>query len=445
MADNKLKDSIKTNKTIDKLLAIIKSNKGRITPVEAATVTGFSLEEITSGLNRLIELYEVRVNLNQENGRLQYIFKYPLFERGKKTFSEKLASFASTLYKGFKFIYKGSIGVVLIFYTIIFAIILMALASSSNNDDDNSIGFGNIFAVMLRAILESMHIVTYHKAVERIYDVDGNAYKAYKPEKNKGKNFIQSVFSFVFGPEQPKFDALADAKEVLAYIRLYTKGRLTTSNIIELAGGNFVNAESKLAEYVSKFKGELNISNNGILYGDFENMLDDVSIAERSNIEFYKDEVEPPVEFSGNTKGKNILIIIMNTFNLIMSLFLFNYLLAIGNQGLFIFLSVFPFIVSVLYFIIPLLRIPSYRIRKSRRKYKIMHKKLVGYICSQRKMIFNVNEFFYLFRVKSRREEDDLQTVLKNVVTELEGTIELLDGGEVVYKFERLYNELTIA
>ena len=29
MADNKLKDSIKTNKTIDKLLAIIKSNKGR--------------------------------------------------------------------------------------------------------------------------------------------------------------------------------------------------------------------------------------------------------------------------------------------------------------------------------------------------------------------------------------------------------------------------------
>ena len=98
MSEN-IKDNIKNNKISELLIDIIESNRGKITPSEAAAKTGYSLDEIAVALDRLLELYEVRVTLDQETGKLVYIFKYPLFERKQRTFKEKLAAFISLLYK----------------------------------------------------------------------------------------------------------------------------------------------------------------------------------------------------------------------------------------------------------------------------------------------------------------------------------------------------------
>ncbi|MBQ6269822.1 MAG: hypothetical protein IJK61_06865 [Bacteroidetes bacterium] len=457
MSEN-IKDNIKNNKISELLIDIIESNRGKITPSEAAAKTGYSLDEIAVALDRLLELYEVRVTLDQETGKLVYIFKYPLFERKQRTFKEKLAAFISLLYKGFQLVYKAAVGVVLIFYTVLFLIILLVMFSTnSNRDEDRGSGVGDVIAAIFHAILESMHIVTYQRIIEQAYTPNGDMYMQYKPEKNKGKNFIYSVFSFVFGPEQPKIDPLANAKEILSYIRLYNKGKLTTSNIVELAGGNFEKAESKLAEYAGKYSADLEISNNGVLYGDFKNIMDDtISPEEAKNIEYYKDEVEPPVEFTGNSGRRNFIICIMNGFNLLMSaMFFMNsefvqmFLLenfeisemaaSIITAGI----SIFPLVVSILYFLIPILRYPSYSRRKKKRPYNLMHKKLVGYICSQRKMDFNVNEFYFLVKSDDRSQEKLLKKVLEDVRVELEGTVEMDEQGKVFYRFERLYNELT--
>ena len=106
---------------------------------------------------------------------------------------------------------------------------------------------------------------------------------------------------------------------MLAYLRIFTKGKLTAANIIELTGKDYPTAESRLAEYAVKFGGDLLVSNSGVLYGDFNNMLGEPTKDEAKYIEYYKDEIEPPIEFTGNSSGRNFAIILMNAFNLVMS------------------------------------------------------------------------------------------------------------------------------
>lgn len=458
---NDLKKEFNIDKLVSKLTSIIKKNKGIVTPVELATKTGNSLDEINLALDRLIELYETRINLNQETGALQYIFQYPLFKRGSKTFKEKLFFIFDKIYKAFQVVYKASVGIILIFYTILFVLILLVfiLAASRNDNDDSGSNF-SFAPALIRGIIWGIidgifwinHPLNPTSIVYQVDPVTGSRYKTYKKEKNKGKGFVRSAFSFVFGPDLPKFDPLADAREVLAYLKLYTKGKLTAANIIELSGADYPKAESKLAEYVGKFQGNLNVTNSGVLYGDFENIVEDSSNkGDHSNIEFYKDEVEPPVEFTGNTAGKNFAVIAMNTFNLAMSaFFLFAAIPPIIYQDTeillsdYAFLSTFPFIVSVLYFVIPLLRFPAYKARKAKRDYNVWHKKIIGYICSQRKVEFSLQDFIYNLNISSNSQIDKLQNMLSKIVVELEGTIEISENGETIYKFERLYKELII-
>lgn len=141
----------------------------------------------------------------------------------------------------------------------------------------------------------------------------------------------------------------------------------------------------------------------------------------------------------------------MNTFNLAMSaFFLFAAIPPIIYQDTeillsdYAFLSTFPFIVSVLYFVIPLLRFPAYKARKAKRDYNVWHKKIIGYICSQRKIEFSLQDFIYNLNISSNSQVDKLQNMLSKIVVELEGTIEISENGETIYKFERLYKELII-
>jgi hypothetical protein len=446
-----MNEKLKNDKIISKLYEIIKKNKGKITPNEAVVESGFSKDEIMSGLDRLIELFEARVNLNQETGALQFIFKHPLFERGKKTFVEKIATTVNFLYKIFKQIYKVSVGIVLIAYTVIFALIVLAIsmAGSSNNDSRRNNGGMELVAVIFRAIFQGMSWMMYARAIEYAYDPYGNRYRTYKKE-DKGSNFIQSVFSFVFGPEQPKFDPLADAKEVAAYIRLYTKGKLTAANIIELSGVNYPDAESRLAEYAGKFKGDLEISNDGVLYGEFTDMLGNATVEEKKYIQFYKDEIEPPVQLTGNTAGRNFAIIVMNGFNLLMSFVILNSNVPLMVKGVevnlseYAFLTYFPLTVSLLYFLIPLLRMPAFWIRKKSYSHRILRKKLVGFICSARKKEFDFQEFLHFLKIENQSDAEKVQLTLEQLLLELEGTVEISISGKPIYIFERLYNELLV-
>lgn len=320
-----MKTKLADEKVVNDLERLIKKSKGKISPADASATTGYPLEQVKDALSRLIELYEARVTMDNETGQIQFIFKYPFFRRGKKTIKEILQNVLEILWKGFQIVYKASIGIILIFYTVIFILILIAIIFAGRSSDrDSKIDIGSILGGLFRGILDAYTFSLITRDISYRYDDYGYRYKSYQPEKNRGKGFVKSVFSFVFGPERPKYDPLEDAKEAIAFIR-QNNGRITAGHIVALTGLSFEEAEARLAEYAVKFNGELEITEEGYVVAEFTDLMNKASDEFKGGkIVFYEDEVEPPYELTGNSSGRNFAIAGMNLFNLFMSFILIN-------------------------------------------------------------------------------------------------------------------------
>lgn len=433
-------------KTTEALAELIKEKKGKVNPAEAALATGYSLDDINEGFARLLELYESKVSIDKANGFIYFDFEFPLVPRGKRTFKEVFYSIASKAYKVFKVVYKAAIAVVLVAYALIFAIILIALAFSGGDRDRKGIGFDAVINIFL-AIVRGMQIAAISSdMIEYAEGDDGMKYKRLK-DRGPQKGFISSVYDFVFGPERVKSDPLSDAKEAIAYLKKISQGKLTASSILLLAGGNFETAENKLAEYVGRYKGDLFIDSNGVLQAEFHNLEKvDANLLE-GKIIYYFDESEPPWVMNGNSIGKNLGIIFLNLFNLFVSANFVVFSLEPGS-GMDLFINIglgfFPFTFSLMFFLIPLLRIPYTLLKKIERNKSIIRKKLFRGIMRTIKTQATKDEIFSIGGISSD-EASKADKILEELLNDLQGTINISESGTPVYEFERLRNELKIS
>ncbi|MDX9790156.1 MAG: hypothetical protein WC313_02855 [Candidatus Kapaibacterium sp.] len=445
-----------------KVEELIKKTRGKVSPADLSEATGFPISGINDALSRLIELYRARVSMDSESGRLIFLFDYPLSKRGSKNFKELMTIAVDWLWKMFKIAYKASIGIVLIAYTIIFVLVLFGLKFAGRSDDNDS-GFdmGPIVAGLFRGIMDAFTIHLWMRSFSYATDPYGNRYKYYAPEKNKGRGFIGSVYSFVFGPERPSYDPLDDHKEAAAFIRK-NNGKITAGHIVALTGVNYDEAEARLAEYASRFGGDLYINEDGIIIGDFHDMMNKGSSdLQGGSVVFYEDEVEAPYEYTGNSTGRNIAISAMNAFNLIMSIFLINifsgaaqlsYVDELGNPVstdflvspiLTIGLGYFPLIFSALFFIIPTIRYFSVKRNNRKREENILRKKLVGAFVRNRHVSITLEKIIELARINPNLE-NNVKNILERLIIELRGEINIDTSGNPVYSFRRLSTELGI-
>lgn len=423
---------------------LAKSSKGILSPADVSAATGMAVYEAQDALERLMELYEARITLREATGDLLFVFSLPLRKRGSKTLKEKLLVVRDALWKAFVIVYKAAIGIVLITYTLVFVVVLlaMAVAASQNRDrdDDNNDAFrlvGGIF----QAIFEGMRFYAWNQALTYAYDADGMRYRSFE-RKEKKKNFIRSVYDFVFGPDRPMPDPLADAREVAAFVRK-NKGVLTSGHLIALAGYTYDKAEEKLTDYLVRFKGHPSITEQGIVVGEFEDFLrrEDASL-KGSTIVLYQDETEPPYERTGNTGGRNTAIVLMNAFNLLMS---FVILSAgpefIGSSVAVFFLGGFPLVFSILFFLIPLVRIPIVSKKERERHKNNIRRKIVGVVTSQPARAFTLAEII-MFGGIHQSDEGIARSVMEKLAVELGGDTQLDANGTMQYVFPRLAQEL---
>jgi hypothetical protein len=450
-------------KVVLRVEELLKKTKGKVSPADLATATGFPLQQINDALGRLIELYEARVSMESETGKLVFLFNYPLNKRGKKSFKEIMFVFIESLWKVFKIIYKASIGIVLVVYTILFVLILIAISLAGRGNDNDSKGFdiGPIISGLFRGVMDAFTMSLWMRSFSYTNDNYGNRYRTFTPEKNKGRGFINSVFSFVFGPDRPEYDPLDDHKEAAAFIRK-NNGKITAGHLVALTGVSYDIAESRLAEYASRFGGDLYVNSNGVLVGEFYDMLNKVNnTVDGGKIVFYEDEVEPPYEFTGNTSGRNFAIGAMNTFNLIMSFFLIS-VFSGASQYTFIdengmpistemlvspFLSIglgyFPLVFSALFFIIPSIRYFTVKSKNRKREKDILRKKLIGAFVRHHSKNIPLSDILSIARIDPKDKNDAID-VLERLVIELKGEINIDTAGNPVYSFPRLASELGI-
>lgn len=423
-----------------KLEKLIKDSNGRVAPQDVAAATGYSTQEVEDALARLMELYRCKVEVDEENARPIFNFDIPLKKRGEKTFKENLAEFINVFWEIFKKVYKVAIGVILIVYTVIFVIIIMIAASQGGDKDRRNNSSSRMVSGIFSAIFRGMQFAAINRSFSRAYDQDNMSYRYYEKSDHKGKKFIQSIFDFVFGPERPEYDPLNDTKEVATYIRSRSS-KITSADIINLSGVDYDEADSRLAEYTSKFKGSIDITDNGTAIADFTDLSVISSNLEGGKIEYYIDEVEPPYELTGNTSGTNFGIGFMNLFNLLMSIAVVQGTGNLASTALVFALGWFPLIFSITFFLIPIGRVFTYKKKEAQRNKDVIRKILVGQIIAAKGGPLTMEQIISKINLQNRSIKE-VEEVLSKVVTDLRGEIVIDENGTPSYNFDRLKREL---
>ena len=246
---------------------------------------------------------------------------------------------------------------------------------------------------------------------------------------------------------------------MLAWLR-ENKGVLTTTEIVALAGWTFPEAEERLTEYLTRFKGRADITDEGVLIGTFDQMLaqGDAKL-DGGTVELFWDEFEAPFLLTGNTSGKNTLIAAMNGFTLLMStIVLFNQSLnssadmmsgdsASAITAMHVFLGWIPFLFSFLFFMIPLLR--YFRVsrdeaqrleRNKRRRVVRVIFDTVGYPLKLDDVVAAVNR-----GAMAELPHAEVERLLSALLIDLHGSSDLAENGTVLYRFARIDREIASA
>ncbi|MDZ7266895.1 MAG: hypothetical protein ONB48_06035 [candidate division KSB1 bacterium] len=433
---------------------------------EAAAATGLFIDDARRALEQLIQKYVCRLQVT-ENGDLIYDFGKTLQRRGEKTWAERRAEIAAALWRVFTVIYKAWIAVTLVVYFVLFLLILVALVlamSSRKNGKDRgpSLDFlGDLFTSIFRWR-------THTDTVLYRTDRRGYRYRHYAPtpspiNQNK-KSFIASVYDFVFGPARVTIDPLQNHKEVAAYLRRQ-KGIVVATELCALAGWNFAQAETFLTDCLVRFQGEVKVSENGVLYGEFNDLLRGVGGTQEAQIIYYWDEYEPEYQLAGNTPGRNLAIVLMNGFNLAFSFYLLNHLLprllqsrlpeeilpglgswiATHATSAYLLLGWLPLIFSLLFFIIPLARWFKLQSARRRRHHNNIRKRLFKAIFQQQGKPQTARAIHQAVNDNAREEKLSPTTVergLHEIVLDFPGETLVSPEGEMLYAFPRVAREL---
>ncbi|MFN3316355.1 MAG: hypothetical protein ACK40K_06055, partial [Raineya sp.] len=450
----------------------IKELKGKFTLNDAAAITGVPTEQARESLNELMSKYICRLQVS-ENGDLIYDFGKNPVRRGEKTFGEIVDEIKEWLWKAFKVFFKAWITVTLVVYFVIFVIILIAMivAMTAANKDDNNKRSGDSSGAMIRLISDIFYAIfrwnTIKSYNETYYERDryGQPYKHYKPIESSlfntearspkaKKNFISSVYDFVFGPPRVETEPFENQKEVAAYAR-QNKGIMVLPEFKALAGWEHTQAQEFMTDCIARFNGSAEISQNGILYADFYDLTRSTTQNQDGKIEWYWNEYEPEYELTGNTAGRNTGIIFMNAFNLAFaSFFLFNPEAKniIGEPELadivFYGLGVVPFLFSLIFFAVPVLRYFSILPKRNKRRinnirkrlFKVIYEKGVQKNLSLDEIVAEVNT-----ENAEKLSKAEVEKMMNKLVVDWQGDVIVNDNGSVVYEFQQLRQELAEA
>lgn len=431
---------------------------------DASSVTGIPLLETEYSIKDMMEKYDCKLKVT-EKGDLIYDFGPYLKRRDAKSFGEYFNQFLGLLWKGFTIFYKFLISAFLVVYFVVFLIIILAVivaVLSGGKSDNNSKGVGNLLYVIFRVfwtIFEWNTIMGYNRTYRKT-DSHGYNYRHYEEKQGflaglskKGgsssdkKGFVASVYDFVFGPPRVQVSPLANMQELASFLREH-KGLVCTSEIQALAGWSRDEAKSFMTNALANFNGKAEISDRGILYGDFSELLRRKDKQSGEPVIYYWDEYEPEYELTGNKSGRDLGIFAMNAFNLILSgIVIWGPLASIEYGFLYtLFLGWIPFFFSTVFFTVPAFRWLYLQPKKRQQHLLNIRKRLMMAIFQDQSAMLTLNQLTGIANKQHPKEEKLnpklVEKVMMNVIQDLEGESFVNNNAEVVYKFENLDLEL---
>jgi hypothetical protein len=280
------------------------------------------------------------------------------------------------------FLFKVWIMVMLVGYFLLFvALLLLAMFASvagrSNSNDDRrgssrGGGFGGIF--LTRGIFDLFIRLWFYSSLVKGPDQRGD-------QKKRGRPLHRSVFAFVFGDEDPNANfEQAEKQYLVRYIQM-RKGIITLEELMAETGRKEEDANSLMNRLLVEWEGEPRVTEDGSLYYEFPELMKQKSTGGFMGAGLRKKSLIP---FNNNEKKINRIVGFFNGFNLVFgSYFLFSslgpapdlarrtassfyefvvlYLARLGISSnpvltIFIALGIIPFVFSLLFYLIPLIR-----------------------------------------------------------------------------------------
>lgn len=307
-----------------------------MTIADAAAKSGLPLWDAERALHALVAEYRGHLRVTAEGDllfRFPHGFNKPWVTR--TWLSETAGKVGRALLGVARFVVRAWIAIVLVGYVLIFVALLLALAFTRSDDRGGRGGglgihvMGAVFRILADALFWMFHPFSpfSYTYVGRPYGDAGwagggaSAPPPAVPEAPKVP-FYEKVNRFFFGPEEPREDALAMKRKVLAEIRAQ-KGRIGLSDVMRVTGLPRDRADPLMSELMLAYDGTVEVSPEGGIAYRFAELRktagapDEGGPTERPEPVWAGEGGVAP--FTGNSLGSNVLIVLLNGFNLIAS------------------------------------------------------------------------------------------------------------------------------
>ena len=447
----------------------LKDPRAPVTVADAAAASGLALRDAERGLNWLTSTYRGHLRVTEE-GQLLFLYPYGFtkpWETGD-ALRDAFRAVARAVGGVARFVVRAWLTIAIFAYAGAFLAILLGLTlarqgSSSRDDLPGSALLYVVFRVLADALFWTFHpfsplaIGMGPRAAESEPTSRWERREAAKPDVP----FYEKVNRFVFGPTDPPHDPRAMERRVLAEIRAQ-KGRIGLGDVMRVTGLPREEADPMMARLMLDYDGDVDVSEGGGITYRFEALRKTaLEVGEpRPTPAWMERKSVPPL--TGNPAGSNVLVGLLNGFNLVMGLFALDANLTLGRlvnlydmiraphhlvvppipyDGIPIAFGIVPLVFSIALFALPLGRALLLRLRAR----EVAHEN--GRLGLLREILTRVG-------AKEPLTEPALEQAwaqaagqppapkeLTRVVVELGGDVQIEESGEVRYRFVDLETE----
>ncbi len=371
----------------DRILKSLKKRDGVATAGDISADTGLGLEETEQALQEMVQHYQSHLDVDDE-GQLLYRFDTSFKARGHRRgrwwyeFKKKAGWVGKQAFKGW-------IMVTLVGYTVIFILLLLALAIAgiaAAFSSEGEGGFAEMGILPIYLILRILELVFWFSVFDSLQERNRGRRRRssrhrgarrgiyggqpmYRRRRRRGlmdrlqakkkdkpdEPLYQKIFRYVFGPEK-KEDSLAAERAFARFVRDH-KGRVTAADWARHTGMGLASAERALTASAMRFRGDINVSDDGQLVYQFDDLRvtaeADADDGQGGPAPIWERPMRLPKLTGKNSEKANWWITVLNSFNLMMGGFVT--LSAVDLLSpLAIGLGWIPLVFSTLFFAIPL-------------------------------------------------------------------------------------------
>ncbi len=369
-------------KAADAIRSAVGAPSGPMTVADAAAKSGLALRDAENGLKWLSSEYRGQLRVTNE-GELVHVFPTGFTKPWEVSdaWSSAARALGRGLMGGLRFVVRAWVAVVLVGYAAVFLALVVGMAFARQGNDDSRRSGGGLpggaLAYAFSRIVADALFWTFHPWSpfamgygQSAWDSRASGWAQTRRRREEPKvPLYERVNRFFFGPTEPPVDPLETARLLVAAIRA-GKGRVGLAEVMRVTGLPRDQADPMMARLMLDYDGDVDVSEDGGIVYRFAAIRKSASEAAEPEPPPVWTRVKPLAPLTGNPVGANVVIFLLNAFNLLMGLWaiendmtleraahLFDrFPHPISDTGAPVVLGWVPFVFSGLLFLLPLAR-----------------------------------------------------------------------------------------